>query len=368
MTLLFLNDLFPLQISLKRPQSTEVNENFAEISKWIKLLKDNSKQSAGFGYELIEKEMVHRQSGRNLIPTHIIIPTIQDALSLLGKERQAKKYMELTRIILAEWPILKEWIGKYPHKVLMFDDDWSGILAVLRWFFEHPRCGLYLRQLDISGIDTKFIEKRKGLLTELLNIVLPENAIDQNAQLFELRYGLQVKPVQVRLRLLDRELFIHGISDLIIPVNQLDAFNPEVSRVFITENEINGLCVPDVPRGMVIFGLGYGVDVLKTVTWLMEKEIYYWGDIDTHGFAMLNQVRSFLPQTKSILMNESILQSHRGLWCTEDKPFFGQLSRLTTDEHRLLCSLQGDIWGKGVRLEQERVSFHQVQKALNMFK
>jgi hypothetical protein len=77
-----------------------------------------------------------------------------------------------------------------------------------------------------------------------------------------------------------------------IPVEQLAALKPAVSKVFITENEINGLCFPDVEKGLVIFGLGYGVDALKTVAWLKEKEVYYWGDIDTHGFAMLDQVRS----------------------------------------------------------------------------
>ena len=40
----------------------------------------------------------------------------------------------------------KEWIFKYPHhKVLPVSDDWRGILAVLKWFFNHPHCGLYLR-------------------------------------------------------------------------------------------------------------------------------------------------------------------------------------------------------------------------------
>lgn len=362
--MLIQDDLFPLRIPLKRPKSSDVNENFAEISRWIKILKDNSKQTIGFGYELIEKEMVHRQSGRNHIPTHVIIPSVRDALRLLKKEREADKFMELTQIIKTEWPILNEWIGKYPHKVLTVGDGWSDILAVLKWFFDHPRSGLYLRQLDISGIDTKFIEQRKGILAELLNIILPEDVTDQTAQSFELRFGLRLKPVQIRLRLLDHEQYIQGISDMMIPVEQLATFKPAVSRVFITENEINGLCFPDVKKGMVIFGLGYGVDVLKAATWLKEKKIYYWGDIDTHGFAILDQVRSFLPQTKSILMDESILLNHRDLWSVEEKPFFGQLSRLTNDEHRLLCLLQGNTWGKGVRLEQERVSFRQVQKTI----
>ena len=199
-------------------------------------------------------------------------------------------------------------------------------------------------------------------MTELLSVILPEDKINKNTGSFESCFGLRVKPVQVRIRVLDRKLFIKGISDIMIPVEQLAAYKPSVSRVFITENEINGLSFPDVKESLVIFGLGYGVDILKNIEWLKEKEVYYWGDIDTHGFAMLDQVRSFLPQTKSILMDEKILLNYRHLWSTEEKPFFGQLTRLTLEEHKLLCLLQGNKWGKGVRLEQERISFTQVQK------
>ncbi|UWG97976.1 DUF2220 family protein [Dehalobacter sp. DCM] len=360
------DDLFPLQISLKKPLRNEVNENFAEISRWIKLLKDHCKEKIGFGYELIEKEMVLRQAGRNQMPTHAIIPTVQDALRLIKKEYEANRFVELSRVIQSSWPNLDEWIGKYPHKVLDVGNEWSGILAVLTWFYDHPRCGLYMRQLDIPGIDTKFIEQRKGIITELLNIILPEDVIEKNVPSFEQRYGLRVKPVTVRLRMLDQEQYIFGLSDMIIPVEQLALLNPPVSRVFITENEINGLCFPDVRSSMVIFGLGYGVDVLKAVPWLKEKEIYYWGDIDTHGFSMLDQVRSFLPQTRSMLMDERILLNHHHLWSVEEKPFFGQLTRLTADEYKLLCLLQGNSWGRGVRLEQERVSFQQVRDVIEI--
>ncbi|WP_427846368.1 Wadjet anti-phage system protein JetD domain-containing protein [Desulfosporosinus hippei] len=153
------------------------------------------------------------------------------------------------------------------------------------------------------------------------------------------------------MRLLDQAQYIQGLSDLTIPVEQLRSQKPAMTRVFITENEINGLCFPSIGSSMVIFGLGYCVDVLRAVTWLREKEIYYWGDLDTHGFAMLDQVRSFLPQTYSMLMEESTLFKYRDLWSVEDKPFQGQLTRLTPDEHCLLCSLQSNTWGKGVRLE-----------------
>ncbi|NOR71388.1 MAG: hypothetical protein GQ532_17115, partial [Methylomarinum sp.] len=34
----------------------------------------------------------------------------------------------------------------------------------------------------------------------------------------------------------------------------------------------------------------------------------YWGDLDTHGFAILSRLRHYYPQVKSILMDEKTLE------------------------------------------------------------
>ena len=362
--LLTQDDLFPLRLTLKRPSSGEVNQHFAQIAAWLNELREQSKTERGFGYELVEKEIRHRQSGRNILFTHAIIPTEQDAIKLLKKETEAGLFLSLAEQIMRSWPQLKSWLEKHPNKVLAHANDWAGILAVLKWFEEHPNCGLYLRQLDIKGIDTKFIEQRKGLLQELLDLVLPDTAIRAAGAGFEQRYGLRTKPTLLRMRLLDKKHFVQGLSDLTLPLEQFAQFSPLAAKVFITENEINGLSFPDVSDSVVIFGLGYGVDILKDVPWLREKEIYYWGDLDTHGFAILDQVRSFLPQTKSILMDEMVLQEHRTLFSVEKKQFYGKLTRLTTEEAKVFYSLQNNVWGSGVRLEQERIAFTWVKRAL----
>ena len=363
-SLLTQDDLFPLTISLKKPKSSEINTGFAEIAAWIRALRDSSKQKTGFGYELKEKAFVNRQSGRNSMPTHAIIPTANDALLLLKKTHDADKFLELTKVIIMQWPGLREWIIKYPLKVIRYSDDWTGILKALRWFYEHPNSGLYMRQMDISGVDTKFTEKRKGIIAELLDNILPETAINHASTSFESRFGLCEKPSRIRFRLLDNKLFMHGLADITTTIEQMKVYSPEVQKVFITENEVNGLCFPDARESIVIFGLGYGVDMLKTVDWLIEKEIYYWGDIDTHGFSMLDQVRSFLPHAKSFLMNEDVLLHNRDMWVIEDKPFSGSLSHLTQDEQNLFCSLQGNKWGDRIRLEQERISYGIVIKEI----
>jgi len=98
------------------------------------------------------------------------------------------------------------------------------------------------------------------------------------------------------------------------------------------------------------------------VKWLVNKEVYYWGDIDTHGFAILDKVRGFIPKAKSILMTEDVLLSNRNLWVVEEKPFLGELSRLTDEEETLFHALRDNNWGEKIRLEQERISYGRVRQ------
>ena len=208
----------------------------------------------------------HRQLGRDQIPDGISVPSEADALRLIGKTKDAQRFDECVQSTLAAFPALADWIGRRPLTMLENAAEWQRILAVLAWFRDHPRSGLYLRQLDIAGIDTKFIEGRRGLLAELLDVVQSTRTNEPSfsgTRSFEQRFGLRNKPPLVRFRLLDEQLAISGLSDITVPAEQFSQLSLPVQRVFITENEINGLAFPDVPRGLVIFGLGYGLDLLS---------------------------------------------------------------------------------------------------------
>jgi hypothetical protein len=226
---------------------------------------------------------------------------------------------------------------------------------------------VYIRQLELPCVDTKFIESHKKVLGELLDEVLPAGQIDSDARGvsgFEQRYGFLNKPAQIRFRLLDTALYIQGMNDLQIPVTDFARLTLPVQRIVITENEINGLALPNMPGAMGIFGLGYGLDSLKQVEWLADKAIYYWGDLDTHGFAMLDQLRSYFPQTQSLLMDRATLLTHEPLWGEEPKPTRKRLSRLTDHEQALYEDLCLDRLAPALRLEQERIGFEHVKAAL----
>jgi hypothetical protein len=77
------------------------------------------------------------------------------------------------------------------------------------------------------------------------------------------------------------------------------------------------LAFPHLAGSMVVFGAGYGFEVLAGAHWLQERSVYYWGDIDTHGFAILDQLRAQLPQVQSLLMDRATLLAHHSQWGEE---------------------------------------------------
>ena len=168
--------LFPLALRLRRPDTLAYGAHFEKVRNWIRVLEEGARARRGFGYDIEWTEINHRQLGRNRIPDRVAVPTEADALKLIGMEKQAARFEELRQSTERSFQILIEWLVRKPFVALDHARDWSRILAVLAWFRDHPNSDLYLRQLDIEGVDTKFIESRKPLLAELLAVVVARAA------------------------------------------------------------------------------------------------------------------------------------------------------------------------------------------------
>lgn len=362
--------LFPMEIRLSRPGPREVAERFGEVGDWARGLAAASREGQDSGFELRYETLRNRVQGRNSLPVSAVVPTEADALKLIGKRRDAARFQEVAEATLARHPALREWLTRRPHRALEHAAVWEQVLAVLDWFTAHPRPALYLRQLDIPSVDTKFIEAHRKLLAELLDVVLPDGAVDRSAvgaRAFSRRYGLRTEPPLLRFRFLDPALYLQGkLADVSLPPEDFAALNTSVKRVFVTENRINGLAFPDCPGSMVVFGLGYGLERLSEIPWLRDVELHYWGDIDTHGFGILNRLRAALPHARSFLMDRETLEAHRRLWGQEpaDGRYAGDTSRLAEAEDALYRDLLSDQLGERVRLEQERIGYGWIRRML----
>ncbi|MBX9722117.1 MAG: hypothetical protein K2X81_12025 [Candidatus Obscuribacterales bacterium] len=349
---------FPRKLTFKVPTSSEMSENFDELRSWISSMKTMSH----FRVEM--REFNHRVLGRNSIPTEIWIDSLENAVECIGKKRDFSRFTGLLKMTSEREPKLLSWLAKKPFMALQHCDNWPKILDIVSWMRSRPRPNIYMRQVDIVGIDSKFIESNRAVLAEIFDEVLPVEQIDTSfagASQFNRRFGFKEKPLRVRFRILDPGCAVlRGdlLQDISIDVESFAKLDPPVSVVFFTENEINFLAFPAVAKSMVVFGSGYGFDYLANAQWLRELPLYFWGDIDTHGFAILSSLRAILPHTKSLLMDEQTLIRHMEFAGEEKVQHSSEHCwGLTENELAVYKGLKEHRWKSNLRLEQERISW-----------
>jgi hypothetical protein len=355
---------FPRRLTLKGPTSQEVADRFDEVRAWIGELR-------ALPHCRVElREFRHRLFGANAVPDAVWVDSLDDALALIGKRRDAARFGTLLELTRARQPQLLAWLAKKPLRALELADEWRRLLDIVTWLQAHPRPGIYLRQIDIPGVHSKFIEAQRGVLGELFDLVLPAGVIDSSVSgvsQFAQRYGFRDKPQRIRFRLLDRR---HSLlpgdleQDLTLDARSFARIDPQVARVFVTENEINFLAFPPLPDSLIVFGSGYGFETLADAAWLARCRIHYWGDIDTHGFAILDQLRAHFAHVESFLMDRATLLAFVTQWGEEERQTLRELPRLDAAEGALYDDLRDNRLRRNLRLEQERIGFGWVEAAL----
>ena len=358
--------LFPKRLVLKGPTSTEMTNRFDEVRAWIGELRPMPHCRVEM------REFKHRVFGANAVPHEAWIDTVEDAFVFIGKQRDVARFTALTDVTRMCQPRLLGWLAKRPLRALELFDEWSRLLEIVAWLQAHPRPGVYLRQVDIPGVHSKFIEAHRGVLVELLDLALSPEMIDSTASgasQFARRYGFYDKPLRIRFRVLDPHITLlpgDPMQDITLDAASFARLDCTASRVFITENEINFLAFPPIKDSLVIFGSGYGFEMLRKAAWLSRCRVHYWGDIDTHGYAILDQLRSQFDHAESFLMDRSTLLAFEPLWGKEEKQTLRYLPRLTAEERTLYDDLRDNRIREKLRLEQERIGFNWVESALSV--
>lgn len=358
---------FPLRLVMKGPSSTELMERFQAVRQWIAEL-------ATVAQIRIEwREFNHRVLGTQRVPQAVWLDELDGALALIGKRGDAARFTRLLELVDSRQPALRAWFRRRPLQALELADECERLLDIVDWIARHPRPGIYLRQVDIARVHSKYIESWRSVLTEWLDLALPPEGVAADSGSvgqFAARYGFREKPVRIRFRVLDARLPVLPGSifpDIATDADSFAALSVPIRRVFITENETNFLAFPPMPDAIVVFGAGYGWDALSKAAWLSCCSIHYWGDIDTHGFAILDQLRGRFGHVSSLLMDRATLMAHEALWGEEQDQVSRDLPRLDDAEHALFNDLRDNRLRRNVRLEQERIGFEWVEAALSAF-
>ncbi|MGB9670369.1 MAG: DUF3322 domain-containing protein [Halothiobacillaceae bacterium] len=359
------NTRFPLRLPIKGPTSADITERFDAVRTWA------AEWAHTRPLRLEWQTIRHRVQGWQELPSSVWIDSMDDALGWLGKRREWDRFSSLVEMTRQHNPSLMPWLEKKPLQALELAGEWARLLAVVDWVRKHPRPAVYLRQVDLPGVHSKFIETHRAVLAELLDLALPADGVDTTktgvAQ-FAARYGFLDKPTRIRFRVLDPGICALGgtsCPDITLDASNFSHMAIDVRRVFITENETNFLALPNVPGAIAIFGAGYGWSALAQARWLERCAIYYWGDIDTHGFAILDQLRSDFSHVRSFLMDRASLDAHAAFWGREERQQRGDLHRLTPEELSLYNDLRDNRIREALRLEQEHLGFGWVQERID---
>jgi hypothetical protein len=355
-------DWQPLSVPLRGPAAGEIGGLLAEVQEWAaEWARAGCNEGKGHGPLRVEyKKVGGRQVGANMIPCRAWIDSYDHAWDLLGVRAEVRRFGTLAHATAERCPRLVPWVARRPMQVLKLADRWDKLLATVEWIDERQSPGMYLRQVDVPGVDTKFIEHHRGVLAELLDLQLSPDRIDADAADFTGRYRFRRKPGYVRFR----SPGTCGFSELSVRAHEFAAPPPGAGRAYVVENEITYLAFPLPAQAIAIFGGGYAVDVLEPLGWLASLDLVYWGDIDTHGFAILNRLRHRFGHVRSMLMDRATLLAHRGQWVTEPRPTAVRLDLLDAEEAELYQDLTTGALGPSVRLEQERIAFATIERAL----
>lgn len=356
--------IFPLRLAFKAPSAADLRDRFGDVYAWVQKIRNAP------CCRVVLREFRHRIQGANFLPAEVWIDSAEEALRLIGKQSEASRFQSILDATRQQQPLLLDWLAQHPLRALAFDEEWDRFLEIVAWMRCNPVPMRYLRQVDIPGVHSKFIESNCGILSELFNILLPPGAIDFTATgegKFEKRYGFLCKPPRVRFRILDPSLTVlpnAPNADISLDAKSFAALAPGLSRVFITENEVNYLTFPNAESSMVLFGAGYGFEMLRHIEWLSKCFVHYWGDIDTHGFAILDQLRGLLGSAQSLLMDRETLFEFQSQWGREEKQATHNLFRLTLPEQALYDALRNNSIQENLRLEQERIGYRWVEYAI----
>ena len=354
------NGTWPLAISLGTPNESNARQHGEAVLAWVSAWRNWHGPGC-----LDWHERRWPALGTQNLPRRISLASPEEVALWLGEATRWTRAGDRFQRLATQWPAMSQQLNRHFDVLADYSEtDFNRLETLLAWLVVNPQSNLFPRQLPVPGMDSKWMEGHKALISNLVAAIRPN---DLDSSDFFQCCGLKSAPRLLRLRLLDSTLqaCAGGLSDITAPARDLAKLALPARCVIVVENVQTGVAFEDLPGGVVLMGLGYGIEVLGELPWLAGKPCLYWGDLDTHGFAILSNARACVPELESVLMDEATLTAHKELWTEEGQQHGAtELPRLTDGEQHVFVGLKTNRWGVNVRLEQERIPWNEAWNTL----
>ncbi|HUH45307.1 MAG TPA: Wadjet anti-phage system protein JetD domain-containing protein [Treponemataceae bacterium] len=357
------DSFFPLEIQGNKGNP---NDDFKKRSAALQELIKASNLKKLYSYALETKDVLTRNNGTQTIIQKIYFENEKSFLVFIEKELEVKRFCEALKIInnakLKNFE-MQTWAEKNIKALCTETEEhfWQNIVLVIAWLKDNPKSDLYIREIPLP-IHTKFIENNKKLIE---GFFYTANNQSNKKPSFEKILGLKNKPLLFYFRFLDSSFsFIKGMLSPQLMAISLSHFNEfleteklkQIQTVFITENKMVCLAFPKVKNALCLLGHGYYLLNLKNCSALQNKQIFYLGDIDEHGFDILSKFRNYFPHTISLCMDKKTYETFKFFAVSSDKklPDNSIPKNLRDDELEIFNHLRKEP--EHNRLEQERIT------------
>ncbi|MFC6674293.1 DUF3322 domain-containing protein [Marinobacterium aestuariivivens] len=209
----------PVRLPIKGPTPRELRECFAEVSAWA---DDWQRAEQEEPFQLEMQTVNNQRMGRQSLPRQLLLADETALFGWIGEAEAFSRFLHLVERLTERWPQCRSTLAGQPFRLLALAPHIDALCAVLAWFEAHPWPDRYLRELEIPGVDTKFIENNRQLIHDLLVATIPPECYDATVtglaqHGFERKFGLRYDPSTIRFRLLDQRLALGGLTDLSVP-------------------------------------------------------------------------------------------------------------------------------------------------------
>lgn len=347
-------DNWPLRIPIGKPSGRTISENLESVRKHL-----DQWRKVTVGQIDWSSKKFRSASEEVQIPEFWILHSPTDWIEATDNSDVRGEYQALSRLVAAVDE--RFWRLLIRKSRLILDKPESEVIQSARVaLLLSPGLaeGKPLRALSVAGIDSKFFERNRPLVLQMLDTLFDGQASELGLEAF---LGAEDEG--------HHWLLITDLDGGLLPFSQLRVRARELAEVplpgtsiLIVENERCIHQLPTAPGTVVILGAGLNLTWMSA-PWLSKKNLAYWGDMDTWGLTMLARARELQPLVRPLLMNEEAFNTFAGQKAVpEPQPAEAvPVDGLTPEERAFFLELLQRSEG---RLEQEFLPANAVHRSI----
>ncbi len=294
------NSVWPLEMPIKLPSPRSIESDISSVKVYLDSWRDVRDSGVG---KIVWKEKNYKALGRaQSFPVAWQLENINDWINACNSQEVEGEFIHLEQIIEQIDPCFYSTVIRYKSVILKKSVEEVVLAANVALALEPGYAeGKPLRALSVEGCDSKFFERNEWLLKQFLSVRFGDTVLDLGLEKFldaskDGEHWLLVIPLGPGL-LPFKQQKVRTIDLIETPL--------AACNILIVENFECVFQLPALPDTIVILGAGKDLSWLAA-TWLKEKNVAYWGDLDTWGLDMLSTVRKHLPQLTPLMMEQSI--------------------------------------------------------------